>query len=194
MAKAKVTAKGLTQLGQPVKLPASPDEAVLESAPNPQAGTDYLIRFTAPEFTSLCPMTGQPDFAHLVIDYVPNQMIVPRGLHGGDRQAHRGGDQAEMAAHRGLLVSARRHPDRRVLADRHGSQRSLGARPGRPLLSRTRLRVVSSPARRRWLSQPRPCRSRFRRSRRRNPARGPNRASTARGPSPRRFSTGAASG
>jgi 7-cyano-7-deazaguanine reductase len=68
--------KGLTQLGNPSKLPGSPDEAVLESAPNPQAGTDYLIRFTAPEFTSLCPMTGQPDFAHIVIDYAPAKAIV----------------------------------------------------------------------------------------------------------------------
>jgi len=68
--------KGLTQLGSSTKLPASPDEAVLEAAPNPHAGTDYLIRFTAPEFTSLCPMTGQPDFAHLVIDYAPAKSIV----------------------------------------------------------------------------------------------------------------------
>jgi 7-cyano-7-deazaguanine reductase len=66
----------LTQLGANTKLPASPDEAVLERAANPHPGSDYLIRFTAPEFTSLCPMTGQPDFAHLVIDYVPRQWIV----------------------------------------------------------------------------------------------------------------------
>ena len=68
--------KGLTQLGRQTALPASPDEAVLEAAPNPQVGTDYLIRFTAPEFTSLCPMTGQPDFAHIVIDYIPNGWLV----------------------------------------------------------------------------------------------------------------------
>ena len=68
--------KGLTQLGRQTALPASPDEAVLEAAPNPQIGTDYLIRFTAPEFTSLCPMTGQPDFAHIVIDYAPAKTIV----------------------------------------------------------------------------------------------------------------------
>ena len=68
--------KGLTQLGSRTALPASPDEAVLEAAPNPQIGTDYLIRFTAPEFTSLCPMTGQPDFAHIVIDYAPAKAIV----------------------------------------------------------------------------------------------------------------------
>ena len=68
--------KGLTQLGRQTALPASPDEAVLEAAPNPQVGTDYLIRFTAPEFTSLCPMTAQPDFAHIVIDYAPAKTIV----------------------------------------------------------------------------------------------------------------------
>ena len=67
---------GLTQLGAEAALPASPDEAVLESVPNPQAGTLYLVRFTCPEFTSLCPMTGQPDFAHLVIDYVPAERLV----------------------------------------------------------------------------------------------------------------------
>ena len=50
--------------------------AVLETVPNPHQDTDYLIRFTAPEFTSLCPLTGQPDFAHLVIDYVPDAWIV----------------------------------------------------------------------------------------------------------------------
>lgn len=66
----------LTQLGRPAGQPASPEEAVLEFAPNPHPGTTYLIRFTQPEFTSLCPMTGQPDFAHLVIDYVPNRSIV----------------------------------------------------------------------------------------------------------------------
>lgn len=66
----------LTQLGHPVGIPASPDEAVLESVPNPQPGTLYLVRFTVPEFTSLCPVTGQPDFAHLVIDYVPDALLV----------------------------------------------------------------------------------------------------------------------
>ena len=68
--------KGLTQLGRTSKLPASPDEAVLERAANPHADTDYLIRFAAPEFTTLCPVTGQPDFAHLVIDYAPGKWIV----------------------------------------------------------------------------------------------------------------------
>jgi 7-cyano-7-deazaguanine reductase len=66
----------LTQLGQAVGIPASPDEALLESVPNGQAGTLYLVRFTCPEFTSVCPMTGQPDFAHLVIDYAPGERLV----------------------------------------------------------------------------------------------------------------------
>ena len=73
---AKSSKKGLTQLGQPVQAPASPEEAVLETAPNPHPDTLYVARFTAPEFTSLCPVTGQPDFAHLVIDYVPAKLIV----------------------------------------------------------------------------------------------------------------------
>ncbi|TNC61001.1 preQ(1) synthase [Rubellimicrobium roseum] len=67
---------GLTQLGQATRLPQSPEEAILERVPNPQKDVAYTVRFTAPEFTSLCPMTGQPDFAHLVIDYVPGEWLV----------------------------------------------------------------------------------------------------------------------
>ena len=67
---------GLTQLGEPTAIPSSPDHAVLERIPNPHPWTLYLARFTAPEFTSLCPVTGQPDFAHLVIDYAPEAWIV----------------------------------------------------------------------------------------------------------------------
>lgn len=63
-------------LGQASGLPASPADAVLDYVPNPRPGTTYLVRFAVPEFTSLCPVTGQPDFAHLVIDYVPDDTIV----------------------------------------------------------------------------------------------------------------------
>ena len=66
----------LTQLGRTVEAPASPDAAVLERVPNPQAGQLYLARFTAPEFTTLCPVTGQPDFARLVIDYAPAKWLI----------------------------------------------------------------------------------------------------------------------
>jgi 7-cyano-7-deazaguanine reductase len=66
----------LTQLGRAAGVPASPDAAVLETVPNPEPDLTYLVRFTAPEFTSLCPLTGQPDFAHLVIDYAPAAVLV----------------------------------------------------------------------------------------------------------------------
>ena len=66
----------LTQLGHKAALPASPDAAVLETVPNTQMDALYLVRFVCPEFTSLCPMTGQPDFAHLVIDYAPKKLLV----------------------------------------------------------------------------------------------------------------------
>src|ERR1700712_4308281 len=63
-------------LGRHSALPASPEAAVLDYVPNPRPGALYLVRFAAPEFTSLCPVTGQPDFAHLVIDYAPGDTIV----------------------------------------------------------------------------------------------------------------------
>jgi 7-cyano-7-deazaguanine reductase len=66
----------LTQLGRPSAVPPAPDLARLESVPNPHPGSLYLVRFTCPEFTALCPVTGQPDFAHLVIDYVPETLLV----------------------------------------------------------------------------------------------------------------------
>ena len=64
------------QLGREVALPASPEEAVLDAVPNDFPGETYVARFTCPEFTSLCPQTGQPDFAHLVIDYVPDRHLL----------------------------------------------------------------------------------------------------------------------
>ena len=67
---------GLRQLGATTVQPTTPAAAVLERVPNPHPRKVYLARFTAPEFTSLCPITGQPDFAHLVIDYVPARWLV----------------------------------------------------------------------------------------------------------------------
>jgi 7-cyano-7-deazaguanine reductase len=66
----------VTLLGQATKLPQSPQEATLERVANSHPDTQYVARFTAPEFTALCPVTGQPDFAHLVIDYVPCDWLV----------------------------------------------------------------------------------------------------------------------
>ncbi len=68
--------ENLTQLGGSTRLPDNPEEAELERVANPQADVSYLVRFTAPEFTSLCPITGAPDFAHLMIDYVPGDWLV----------------------------------------------------------------------------------------------------------------------
>ena len=64
------------QLGRPARIPASPADAVLDRVANPHPDTHYLARFTAPEFTVLCPVTGNPDFAHLVIDYVPAKWLM----------------------------------------------------------------------------------------------------------------------
>jgi 7-cyano-7-deazaguanine reductase len=66
----------LTQLGRQIAPAESPEKAQLERVPNPHADSLYLARFTAPEFTSLCPVTGQPDFAHLVIDYAPQDWLI----------------------------------------------------------------------------------------------------------------------
>lgn len=68
--------KKLTQLGSPTSLPFSPEKAILEKVANPHKGVKYCVRFSCPEFTSICPITGQPDFAHLVIDYVPKDWLV----------------------------------------------------------------------------------------------------------------------
>ena len=71
-----MTDNQLDQLGRPTPIPATPDQARLETIANPHPGTAYLVRFSCPEFTSLCPVTGQPDFAHLVIDYLPDRRLV----------------------------------------------------------------------------------------------------------------------
>lgn len=67
---------GLKQLGRTTPVPGSPQQAQLERVPNPHADKQFLTRFAAPEFTSLCPLTGQPDFAHLVIDYIPRRWLL----------------------------------------------------------------------------------------------------------------------
>src|ERR1700727_2488182 len=68
--------KGLTQLGRTVAIAADPDAAIIEKVANPEPAHAYVVRFAAPEFTALCPLTGQPDFAHLVIDYVPGPFLL----------------------------------------------------------------------------------------------------------------------
>jgi 7-cyano-7-deazaguanine reductase len=74
--KSAAATEDVSLLGHDVAWPQSPEEATLERVPNPHPDKLYLARFTAPEFTSLCPVTSQPDFAHLVIDYVPRRWLV----------------------------------------------------------------------------------------------------------------------
>jgi 7-cyano-7-deazaguanine reductase len=78
-----------TQLGAVVPVPTDPASAVLERVANPHPDTDYVARFVCPEFTSLCPVTGQPDFGHLVIDYVPDRWLVESKSLKLFLQAHR---------------------------------------------------------------------------------------------------------
>lgn len=75
MARPKTKSR-LTQLGRKTRRPPSPERAVLERVSNPHRKELYVTRFTAPEFTTLCPITGQPDFAHLVIDYAPGAWLL----------------------------------------------------------------------------------------------------------------------
>ena len=66
----------LKNLGKDSLIPLEPDDNILEKVNNPKIGVMYSVRFICPEFTSLCPVTGQPDFGHLIIDYVPNKYLV----------------------------------------------------------------------------------------------------------------------
>ena len=66
----------LKNLGKESLIPSKPNNKVLEKVKNPKLGVTYSVRFTCPEFTSLCPVTGQPDFGHLIIDYIPNVYLV----------------------------------------------------------------------------------------------------------------------
>ncbi|MGO9134390.1 MAG: preQ(1) synthase [Methylovirgula sp.] len=63
-------------LGRSAVIPPTPAEAQLDRVANPHPDADYITRFSAPEFTCLCPVTGQPDFAHIIIDYLPNAWLV----------------------------------------------------------------------------------------------------------------------
>jgi len=66
----------LTYLGRSTPAPKAPDEAILDRVPNPYDNSPYVVRFSAPEFTVLCAVTGQPDFAHIMIDYVPKDWLI----------------------------------------------------------------------------------------------------------------------
>ena len=145
------------QLGQDTAVPASPQDAELERVSNPHADTNYVARFTAPEFTSLCPVTGQPDFAQLVIDYVPGDWLVEskslklylgsfrnHGAFHEDCTVAIGKQLVALLDPRWLRIGGYwyppwRHSDRRILANRRGSRGYLAPGSGRPTVPRTRL-------------------------------------------------------
>ena len=130
---------------------------MLDRVPNPHSDTNYIARFTAPEFTTLCPITGQPDFAYLMIDYAPAKWLIEskslklylasfrnHGAFHEDCTVAIGKkldliSEAEISADRRVLVSARRHADRCVLADGKIAGRRVAAGPGRGALPRPRL-------------------------------------------------------
>ena len=66
----------LDALGNKTNIPSYPNKNILEKVNNPKTDLDYSIRLTCPEFTSICPVTSQPDFAYIILDYVPNKFIV----------------------------------------------------------------------------------------------------------------------
>ncbi len=66
----------LTHLGQKTEYKSTYAPEVLESFPNKHPNRDYFIKFNCPEFTSLCPITGQPDFATIYISYIPDELCV----------------------------------------------------------------------------------------------------------------------
>ena len=126
---AKAAAASL-QLGHHVENPVSPDEARLDRVPNPHSDTDYVSRFTMPEFTSICPVTGQPDFAILVIDYVPNKGLVESqslklylnsfrnvGSFHEDCTVSNGKRLTKLLAPRSLLIGGYFYPRRRTPND-----------------------------------------------------------------------------
>ncbi len=77
MSRIKHELKGVTRLGnQKTAYADRYDPSVLETFVNKHCGTDYWVTFTCPEFTSLCPVTGQPDFATITIQYVPDVRMV----------------------------------------------------------------------------------------------------------------------
>ncbi len=76
MTRSREEMKDLTLLGRTAKYRTDYAPEVLETFPNKHPERDYFVKFNCPEFTSLCPMTGQPDFATITISYVPDAKLV----------------------------------------------------------------------------------------------------------------------
>ena len=164
---------GLTHLGRPSAQPDRPHADILERVANPHADTDYVARFTAPEFTSLCPVTGQPDFAHLVIDVAPDRWLVEskslklylasfrnHGAFHEDCTVRIGKDIAGLLKPRWLRIGGYWFPRGGIPIDVFWQTGALpdgrlGPRPGRRALSRARLAAQAATRRRSSRSLPR---------------------------------------
>ena len=68
--------KKLKYLGKKSKIFNDPKNFILDSVKNPHSDLNYVVRLSSPEFTSICPLTSQPDFGNIIIDYIPNKLIV----------------------------------------------------------------------------------------------------------------------
>ena len=146
---------GLTQLGHHVEQPASPDAARLERVANPSRDRHYVVRLHLPGVHLALPdhrpaglrpyrhrlhparLDRGEQVAEALSHVVPQPRRVPRGLHDGDRRTTDGIAGSGVAAHRRLLVSARRHSDRRVLADRRAAGWCMDPAAGRGAVSWT---------------------------------------------------------
>ena len=104
----------LSHLGRSSQLPASPEEAKLDYVPNPRPGHPYLVRFTAPEFTSLCPVVGQPDFAHLIIDYAPAEIVESKSFKLKQRIKILHSASIRLRTGSGVAVCAAQQPHRLI--------------------------------------------------------------------------------
>ena len=71
-----VSMKEFKSLGNKSEIPRDPEKFKLESIINPHQNKEYVIRLSSPECTSICPITGQPDFGNIIVDYIPNKKIV----------------------------------------------------------------------------------------------------------------------
>ncbi|MBL0848551.1 MAG: NADPH-dependent 7-cyano-7-deazaguanine reductase QueF [Candidatus Liberibacter ctenarytainae] len=72
----EIKVDSLSLLGKSAKICENPADALLEKIPSQNKNLNYVVRFTVPEFTSLCPVTSQPDFAHIIIDYIPQDWLI----------------------------------------------------------------------------------------------------------------------
>ena len=87
--------KKLTILGKKTSIPDSPEESRLETVENPHVGTQYVIRFTCPEFTTICPITAQPDFANIIIDYIL-KLPLRKYVYKGKKHSHKYSDTLKV--------------------------------------------------------------------------------------------------